>query len=132
VTLDEWVVMPNHLHGVIGLGDRIGVDGGEGWDDSDNDFFDDELSLDTCPKGTRSQSVNAIIQNFKSVSTRKINRVTGNAGRTVWQRDYYEHIIRHEKSLQRIREYIRKNPQSWKLDSLRPNHTKGTINPSHS
>jgi putative transposase len=62
-----------------------------------------------------------MIQNFKSISTQKINRLfyRGNH-RQVWQRNYYEHIIRHEKSLQFIRQYIHHNPISWQQDPLHP------------
>ncbi|MBP6965029.1 MAG: transposase [Armatimonadetes bacterium] len=56
------------------------------------------------------------MQNFKSVSTRRINRVNRSPGRTVWQRNYYEHVIRSEKSLNAIRRYIEVNPTGWLRD----------------
>ncbi|NJM76317.1 MAG: hypothetical protein HC852_11645, partial [Acaryochloridaceae cyanobacterium RU_4_10] len=66
-------------------------------------------------------SIAAIIQNFKSISTRRINRIQNNMGRTLWQRNYYEHIIRDNTALQNIQDYIRNNPQSWQQDQLHPN-----------
>ncbi|MFP5275365.1 transposase, partial [Coleofasciculus sp.] len=68
------------------------------------------------PKGTKSGSLGAIIQNFKSVSTRKINRMNGTSGAIIWQSNYYEHIIRDQRSLNHIRNYITENPQRWTED----------------
>jgi putative transposase len=57
-----------------------------------------------------------IVQVFKSISTIEINRFRGVSGLTVWQRNYYEHIIRNEKELYQIRKYIEYNPLNWKDD----------------
>ncbi len=73
------------------------------------------------PNGTKSGSIASIIQNFKSISTRRINQIQNNTGRTLWQRNYYEHIIRDSTALQNIQHYIRNNPQSWQQDQLHPN-----------
>jgi hypothetical protein len=62
------------------------------------------------PRGTQSGSLGAIIQNFKSVSTREINRIRATPGIPLWQRNYYEHIIRNEDELTRARRYIEENP----------------------
>ena len=62
----------------------------------------------------------AIVQTFKSQTTRKINRITQSKGRTLWQRNYYEHIVRNENALHRIRTYIQMNPRSWASDQLHP------------
>lgn len=59
-----------------------------------------------------------MVQNFKSVSTRKINALRGASGARLWQRNYYEHIVRDDADLKRIREYIANNPLKWELDSL--------------
>jgi REP element-mobilizing transposase RayT len=64
--------------------------------------------------------VGAIVQNFKSVSSRLINREQGTSGRTVWQRSFYEHVIRDHEDLTRIREYISGNPARWDLDEENP------------
>jgi Transposase IS200 like len=72
------------------------------------------------PNGTKSGSIAAIVQNFKSITTRRINQIQNNTGRTLWQRNYYEHIIRDNTALQNIQDYIRNNPQSWQQDRLHP------------
>jgi putative transposase len=66
--------------------------------------------------------VGSIVLNFKSVATRKINQITSSRGKTTWQRNYYEHIIRSEKSLQYIRQYITSNPIAWQQDQLHPDN----------
>ncbi|MEY2977558.1 MAG: hypothetical protein RLZZ435_1697, partial [Cyanobacteriota bacterium] len=72
------------------------------------------------PNGTQPGSIGAIVQTFKSQTTRKINRINQSKGRTLWQRNYYEHIVRNEEALQRIRTYIQMNPRSWASDQLHP------------
>lgn len=97
VELDAFVVMPNHVHGVIVIAGGAPLQPGQ-------------------PRGTQTGSIGAIIQNFKSVSTRKINAARDAAGASVWHRNYHEHIIRHEKSLNAIRKYIEGNPTNWAND----------------
>ena len=72
--------------------------------------------------GFQSPSVGlgAIIRGFKSTSARCINQLRGTPGRPVWQRNYFEHIIRDDDALNRIREYIYYNPQRWHLDKYNP------------
>ena len=57
---------------------------------------------------------------FKSAVTRQIDQCRGTPGSLVWQRNYYEHVIRSEKSLNRVREYILDNPGQWDLDRENP------------
>jgi hypothetical protein len=71
------------------------------------------------PRGTQSGSIGAILQNFKSVATRRVNRITRNSG-TLWQRNYHEEIIRNEKAYENIRRYILENPLSWDEDEENP------------
>ncbi len=109
--LDAFVLMPNHLHGIL--------------------VITDETPLSpppNSPNGTVSGSLGAIVQNFKSVSTRRINRVTGNRG-TIWQRNYYEHIIRTDRACGNIRKYIIENPQRWHEDPENPASPKKPNNP---
>ncbi|MCP9469502.1 MAG: transposase [Nitrospira sp.] len=61
-----------------------------------------------------------IIRQFKTFSARRINEHRGTPGASVWQRNYYEHIIRDEESLNRIREYIVNNPLQWTMDREHP------------
>jgi putative transposase len=68
------------------------------------------------PSGAPSGSLGAILGNFKSTTARRINRIRKTPGMPVWQRNYYEHIIRTERALSAIREYITDNPARWRLD----------------
>jgi putative transposase len=100
VTLDAWVLMPDHMHGIIIIrnsGSPTAV----------------EHALPTPshrPNGTRSGSLNAIMQNFKSISTRKANQLQRTAGAPLWQRDYYERVLHDARALDSIRRYIGQNP----------------------
>jgi len=67
-----------------------------------------------------SGSLPSIVRAFKSAATKRINRLLGTPGRPVWQRNYYEHIIRNDKGLNRIRQYIADNPGRWHLDRYNP------------
>jgi REP element-mobilizing transposase RayT len=67
------------------------------------------------------------MQNFKSVSTRRINKLRDNTGCPVWQRNYYERVIRNEQELTRAREYIVNNPMKWALDKENPLNAKKPI-----
>jgi putative transposase len=87
---------------------------------------DRESRLDASP--LQSGSLGAIIGNYKSVSTRRINRVRGTPGIRFWQRNYWEHIIRDEQSLSRIREYIQSNPARWVEDQLHPDAPPNAFN----
>jgi putative transposase len=114
LTLDEFVVMPNHMHGILVLN---GTCRGEAFANQGSDQshpVDANASPLLPPHGTKPGSIAAIVQNFKSVSTRKINQIRKTPGTPIWQRDYYEHIIRNENALHNIRRYIASNPASWK------------------
>lgn len=116
--LDAFVIMPNHLHGILLLDGDIGRGKAFGQKALRSYRNLEPNASPLQPHGTQSGSVGAIIQNFKSVSTRKINRINHRNGKTIWQRNYYECIIRDESALQAIRQYIRNNPLSWELDRL--------------
>ncbi|BBO90310.1 transposase [Desulfosarcina ovata] len=106
IELDEWVVMPNHFHGIVFLRPRRGT-------------------ARRAPTTTREQfgkpvagSLPTIVRAFKSAVTRRINEMRRTPGAKVWQRNYWEHIIRSEPELSGLREYIRNNPVQWTLDQL--------------
>jgi hypothetical protein len=65
-------------------------------------------------------SLGSIIRSFKSASTRSANLLAGTPGAPLWQRNYYEHILRNEEDLSRGREYIASNPARWALDEENP------------
>jgi len=106
VELDKYIIMPNHLHGIIVIND-IG-------------------------RENRAPTLGQIVAYFKYQSTKYINNMVGagsprpiHAGsprpiQKIFQRNYYEHIICNEKSLNKIREYIRLNPKMWDRDRNNP------------
>lgn len=107
VELDAFVIMPNHIHGIITI---VGA----------KHLGTAANASPQPPHGTSSGSLAAVIQNFKSVSARKINLARATPGSPVWQRNYYEHIVRNQADLHRIREYVANNPLKWDLDQLHP------------
>jgi REP element-mobilizing transposase RayT len=126
VQLDEWVVMPNHVHGIIvivGRGDAFSVRPSD-----DLSFAHGELAIAfkapdgecVAPTGPPSGSLGAIVGNFKSVMTRRVNHMRKTPGIPLWQRNYYERIIRNERELNRIRQYICDNPARWFDDAENP------------
>jgi REP element-mobilizing transposase RayT len=115
VELDQWVIMPNHLHGIILIHDQCRGEAFSGRSSNKNVDTENASPL-RYPNGTAPRSLGAIIQNFKSISTRKVNQHRRTPGQTFWQRGYYDRIIRNEKELNRIQKYIAENPLKWKLD----------------
>ena len=75
-------------------------------------------------QGPSPGSLGAIVGNFKSVTARRINRLRHTPGMPVWQRNYYEHIVRTEDALYAIRQYIADNPLRWTLDTYNPAATE--------
>jgi len=97
--------MPNHMHGIVVL--------------LDNSNTTDAQERGV-PFGPRPGSIAAIIGAFKSATTRDIKKQAESGGRPVWQRNYYEHVIRNDEDLDRVRQYIENNPQQWDLDPENP------------
>jgi REP element-mobilizing transposase RayT len=107
VQLDEFVVMPNHVHGVVEIIEPPSV-GATG-----------RSPLRLKP-GPPPQSLGSFVAGFKSAATTRINILRGTPHVPLWQRNYYEHVIRNEDDLHRIREYIQTNPLRWELDRENP------------
>ncbi len=121
---DEFVVMPNHIHGIIWIVDD---DGGTSPDDHPQPpttvGATRRVAPTERPRGPAPHSLGAIMAQFKSAVTKRINARRGTPGARVWQRNYYEHIIRHERALNAIRRYILYNPWRWHLDRYNPHAT---------
>lgn len=111
VELDAFVVMPNHFHGIIILSGAVGA----------TRRVAPTRSHATGPK---SKSLGAILAQFKSMVTKRITTSRQTSGIPVWQRNYYEHIIRSERELHQIRQYIADNPRKWALDHENPARAK--------
>ena len=116
--VNEFGVMPNHVHGIIWI--VSGIDGTHGrWVGAHG-----RAPLHTGRQLRRPpRSLGAFIAGFKSAVTKRINELRGTPGAPVWQRNYYEHVIRDDASLYRIREYIATNPLRWHLDRENPHRT---------
>ena len=115
VALDAFVVMPNHVHGIIFLEGDGPV--GAGFDP----VVDVGAGFKPAPtKGTKRHGLPEIVRAFKTFSARRINALKGTPGVPVWQRSYYEHVVRTDEELDRIREYIVNNPLRWEYDRENP------------
>ncbi|HXG37157.1 MAG TPA: transposase [Bacteroidota bacterium] len=100
VELDEFVVMPNHIHGIVFVvNDLVGA-----------------IHESPLPRDRRKMLLSKIVGRFKMSAAKQINILRHTPGLSVWQRGFYDHIIRDERSLSRIREYITTNPERWKYD----------------
>jgi len=69
--------------------------------------------------------LSTIVGSFKSASSRLINTLRGTPGAPLWQRGFYDHVVRNDDDLARIREYIATNPLRWSLDEENPAATQG-------
>jgi putative transposase len=111
VELDEFVVMPNHLHGII-------------WLVEDKDSL--VRAQPAAPlrqhdyKGPFAGSLGAIVRSFKSAATKRINQHNNTPGSPLWHRNYFDRVIRDEDELHNTRLYIRSNPSLWPKDEENP------------
>ena len=108
VILDAFVLMPNHIHGVVIIQEERTVVGAG---------FKPALSVDVSPKR---HALPEIVRAFKTFSARKINEMRASPGSPVWQRGFYEHVIRNEDELDKVRTYIMDNPSKWSEDIDNP------------
>ncbi len=131
VILDEYIIMPNHVHGIISIDRDILIE---------HDEHDGRRRVGTghcpvqingkinrtgqCPVPTDEhstfghvlpQSISTIIGSFKSICTKTINKKYPNL-KFGWQTRFYDNIIRNETALNNIRNYIQNNPSKWKMD----------------
>lgn len=102
VQVDEFVVMPNHVHGII----VIDIEQGTACRAPTAEVFGRPVTA----------SLSTIIRSFKSAASKQINEVRETPGSPVWQRGFYERVIRNERELIRFRNYIDGNPSRWADD----------------
>ncbi len=105
VELGEFVVMPNHIHGIISI---VNVEATHA------------SPLPRISQGPAPGSIGSIIGSFKSAATRRVYAFTNNHEKPLWQRNYYEHIIRNERDHLAIYDYILANPMNWEKDEENP------------
>ena len=116
VALDEFVIMPNHLHGIVLLGGPGKIE----WEprrDLINQIPTDHFPMMKSPK----QTLGKVIRHFKARAARILHR--DGVPDFGWQRKYYDRIIRDDDELDRIREYIIANPSVWAEDKENPSGT---------
>jgi len=104
---DEFVIMPNHIHGIVIINKPhidIPVE------------THDRASLQ--PTHRMPKSISSFVAGFKSAMTKRVNEIRQTPGMPLWQSRFYDHIIRDEKSLNKIRNYIVNNPINWQTDEL--------------
>ena len=107
VELDEFVIMPNHVHGIVVITTGTGT---------------------ACRAHTTIErfgrpvagSIPTIMRSFKSAVTKRINEMRNNPGNKLWQRNYFEYVVRDDDVLLKIREYISNNPLKWEFDKENP------------
>lgn len=131
ILLDEWVVMPNHIHLIIELGDYdfhngICVDtddrGDENapenrwWHNPNYQPTDDEIKQ--YRKFRRKMIIFKIMGKMKMLTSKHINILNDNPGRKNWQRDYHDHVIRNDHAYRKIVNYIKNNPRKWSEDAF--------------
>jgi len=119
VKMDYFIIMPNHFHGILMISDDCR--GTLQRARHENIRGESRGTLQRAPASEQfgkpvSNSIPTIVRLFKSTTTKQINQIRNLPGISVWQRNYYEHIIRSEPELNKIREYILNNPLNWETD----------------
>jgi len=109
--LDESVVMPNHVHGILWIleGNVVGAQHAAP--------LHGRRAFAVKPG-----SLGAIVRSFKAAAARRVNVIRRTPGAPLWQRNYYERVIRNDDELSSIRQYIHVNPLKWDLDRENPRH----------
>ena len=113
INLDEFIIMPNHFHGIINVGATLVVAHSNVWQKPMNERATTRVA----------PTIGNIIGAFKSLTMNEYAYYVKSGElpsfeKSIWQRNYHEHIIRGDEDLNRIREYIMYNPINWKNDEL--------------
>jgi len=126
VELDCYVVMPNHVHGIILINDdnllRDGHDGSRNGHDVSCSYGNGDVgtpymaSAPDAPPHPKHPTLGVIVGTYKATVTRRVNQQLGISGENIWQGRYHDHIIRNEPSWNKIREYVIYNPMRWRED----------------
>jgi putative transposase len=115
--LHEFVIMPNHLHGIVEICTKVGRSSA--------------APLPVTDAAVQAGSLGAIVRSFKAVATKRI-RERFNKSAPVWQRNYFERVIRDAEEFSAARRYILENPARWEWDRENPERKKKlALNPPH-
>ena len=102
--LDAFVLMPNHLHAILTLGERSEpLMPGE-------EFHGERFGH------SRPRTLSTVVRSYKAATTRRVRAATGDQTLILWQRSYFERVIRSAAELARFRRYIEANPSRWQVD----------------
>ena len=130
IILDEWVVMPNHVHCIISLGDYGYNNGISVIGDDDHPvekIHEFSLSGATIPTADdlkqyrirrRKMVIPKIVGKFQMQTSKYINIIRNTQGQKNWQPNYHDHVIRNNLAYQRIKQYIINNPAKWNDDKF--------------
>ena len=129
IQLGAFIIMPNHIHVIIFIltsvgATRLGL--------TKTNFSTAPLQTNTIEssegspilRGPKPASLGVLIGQFKSRATKKLWKIPSLKNTPIWQRNYYEHIIRDEKDLQNKADYIEANPMLWDEDDENPFNIK--------
>ena len=117
LSIDAYVVMPNHFHGIVFI--DVGAHGVRPGQMAERVGWAHGRAPLRSPK-----SLGSLIAGFKSAATKHINLLRNTPGDPVWQRNYYERVIRDDRELAAIREYLAANPTKWDDDENHPMRLK--------
>jgi REP element-mobilizing transposase RayT len=125
VELGAYAVMPNHFHGILFLHEHVGATrhdptGSRSGAIPSSIVKRESVEGSPLPRGPKSSSLGAILAQFKSRATKRIWKIPEFKETPVWQRNYYEHIIRDQTDLQNKTDYIEANPLLWEQDNENP------------
>ena len=135
IELDEYIIMPNHIHGIInivGAGSKPALKHNHASIKNNGNKHNEIIinrkikraGLEPAPTA---HGLSEIVRQFKTFSAKRMNQINKTPNVCLWQRNYYEHIIRGEHDLNRIREYISNNPATWDNDENNPVNYQVTV-----
>lgn len=116
VFIDVFVVMPNHIHGIISIKSYVGNNDRCSLHNADSSTLHDRCSLQDNQNNRNVQLLPKIISQYKSSTSREIIKQY-NEHNIIWQKSYYDQIIKHKNIYCRIKQYICDNPKNWQVDS---------------
>ena len=120
LVVDAHVIMPNHLHGIVTIVEERNV-GAHSCAPLPNDApLPNNAPLHANLPRRPPRSIASFVAQFKATATRRINGLRDTQGARLWQRNYYEHVVRDEDDFYRIQAYIEDNPGRWAEDEYHP------------
>ena len=104
-SIDTFVIMPDHVHAIVSINNP-----------------DEPGEIPKLEFAVRKKSLSCVIRNFKSAVTTKIRALYRDSTMEIWQARFFDRIVRNERELNAIRQYIINNPMQWEIDKNRPDN----------